>query len=414
MSHTTWDLDPAGRWRQLTVLTVGILLAEAPWFASGAVAPLLRAEWSASGLELSMLTIAVQIGFAAGALALAAIGAADVLPGPRLFVLGCVVAAAANLGFAVLSDGPGSALPYRFVTGAAIAAVYPIAVKLVAGWFRRGRGFAIGLIVGGITVGSALPYLFRAVGVYADLEWRPTVAMASLAAVIGAAVVGLAARSGPFEVPAPRFSPTVALAAIREPSVRLANLGYLGHMWELFAMWTWIPLFLLAAFAAGGLEDPGIASLAAFVVVASGGLGCVVAGAAADRLGRTTVTIAAMALSGSSAILSGMAFGAPAGLVFALAVVWGVTVVADSAQFSSAVSELAPPGTAGSALSLQVASGFLLTSVTILFLGLVDTSSPGAWRAAFAVLALGPLVGIAAMWRLRGRPDATKMANGNR
>jgi MFS family permease len=414
MSQTAWDVDPAGRWRQLTILTVGILLAEAPWFASGAVAPLLRTDWSASGLELSLLTIAVQLGFAAGALALAAIGAADVLPGPRLFVLGCVVAAAANLGFAVLSDGPESALPYRFVTGAAIAAVYPIAVKLVAGWFRRGRGFAIGVIVGGITVGSALPYLFRAVGVYADLEWRPTVAMASLAAVIGAVVVGLAARSGPFEVPAPRFSPTVALAAIREPSVRLANLGYLGHMWELFAMWTWIPLFLLAAFAAGGLEDPGIASLAAFVVVASGGLGCVVAGAAADRLGRTTVTIAAMALSGSSAILSGLAFGAPAGLVFALAIVWGITVVADSAQFSSAVSELAPPGTAGSALSLQVASGFLLTSVTILVLGLVDTSSPGAWRAAFAVLALGPLVGIAAMWRLRGRPDAAKMANGNR
>ena len=414
MSDTAGEPDPAGRWRQLTILTVGILLAEAPWFASGAVAPLLRADWSASGLELSLLTIAVQVGFAVGALALAAVGAADVLPGPRLFVVGCIVAAAANLGFAAVADGPASALPYRFVTGAAIAGVYPIAVKLVAGWFRRGRGLAVGVIVGGLTVGSALPYLFRAIGVYADLEWRPTVALASLAAVVGAVIVGWAGRTGPFDVPAPRFSATVALTAIREPSVRLANLGYLGHMWELFAMWTWIPLFLLAAFAAGGLEDPGIASLAAFVVVASGGVGCVVAGAAADRLGRTAITIVAMALSGSSAILSGLVFGAPAAIVFAVAIVWGITVVADSAQFSSAVSELAPPGTAGSALSLQVASGFLLTSVTILVLGLVDTSSPGAWRVAFAVLALGPVVGIAAMWRLRGRPDALKMANGNR
>ena len=152
-------------------------------------------------------------------------------------------------------------------------------------------------------------------------------------------------------------------------------------------MWTWIPLFLLAAFAVGGLDDPAAASLAAFVVVASGGVGCVVAGAVADRLGRTTVTMGAMAISGASAILSGLAFGAPAPVVLALAIVWGVTVVADSAQFSSAVSELAPPGTAGSALSLQVASGFLLTSVTILFLGLVDTADGTSWRVAFAVLA---------------------------
>ena len=406
--------DPVGRWRQLVVLTIGILLAEAPWFTSAAVAPLLREEWAASGLELSMLTIAVQLGFAGGALALATVGAADVLPGPRLFVLGCIAVAAANLGFAVVAQGPTEALPFRFLTGAGIAAVYPIAVKLVAGWFRRGRGLAIGVIVGGITVGSALPYLFRAVGVYADLEWRPTVAMASVAALLGAVIVGVSARTGPFDVPAPRFSITVALSAIREPSVRLANLGYLGHMWELFAMWTWIPLFLLAAFAAGGLDDPGVASLGAFLVVAAGGIGCVVAGAIADRLGRTTVTMAVMAVSGTSAIVSGLAFGAPAWLVFGVALVWGITVVADSAQFSSAVSELAPPGTAGSALSLQVAGGFLLTSVTILALGLVDTSNAAAWRTAFAVLALGPAVGIIAMWRLRQRPEAVRMANGHR
>ncbi|MDH5243741.1 MAG: MFS transporter, partial [Chloroflexota bacterium] len=167
-------------------------------------------------------------------------------------------------------------------------------------------------------------------------------------------------------------------------------------------------------FAAGGVNDPALASLAAFAVVASGGVGCVVAGAFADRLGRTTVTISAMAASGTSAILCGLLFGAPAALVLAVAIVWGITVVADSAQFSSAVSELSPPGTAGSALSLQVAVGFLLTSVTILVLGLVDTSDPSAWRIGFIVLALGPAVGIAAMWRLRQRPEAVRMASGHR
>ncbi len=406
--------DPPGRWRQLAILAVGILLAEAPWFASGAVSPLLRDEWATTGLELPLLTVAVQLGFAVGALALAAVGAADVLPGRWLFVVGALVAATANVGFAALATDPVSALPFRFLTGVGVAAVYPIGVKLATGWFRRGRGLAVGVVVGCLTIGSALPYLFRAIGVYADLEWRPTVAMASVAALAAALVVGIGARVGPFDVPAPRFSINVALAAIRDPAVRLANLGYLGHMWELFAMWTWIPLFLLAAFSAGGLDDPGLASLAAFLVVAAGGLGCVVAGLVADRLGRTTVTIAAMAASGACAITSGLLFGAPAWLVFVVALAWGVTVVADSAQFSSAVSELAPPGTAGSALSLQVAAGFLLTSVTILILGLIDTTDPAAWRIAFVVLALGPVVGILAMWRLRQRPEALQMASGHR
>ncbi|HSL76436.1 MAG TPA: MFS transporter [Candidatus Limnocylindrales bacterium] len=406
--------EPRERWTQLVILGVGMVLAMSPSFAAAAVAPILRDEWTVGLLDLPFLTVVVQLGFAVGAIGLAVIGAPDVIPAPRLFAIGAVVAAIANLGFGLLATDPSSAIPFRFLTGAALAAVYPVAMKLGAGWFRRDRGLAIGVVNGALTVGVALPFLFRALGAYAGVDWRPVVVAASVAAVAGAVLVGTAARPGPLDIAAPRFSPKIAAAAFREPSVRLASLGYFGHMWELFAMWTWIPIFLLGSFAIAGVTDPAAASLTAFAVVAAGGVGSAVAGAIADRVGRTTTTIVALATSGSSAIVAGLLFGAPIPAIVIVALIWGISVVADSAQFSSAVSELAPPGTAGSALSVQTAVGFTLTSVTILGVGLLDPSGPDTWRLAWAILALGPVVGIVAMIRLRARPDAMKMANGHR
>jgi MFS family permease len=406
--------EAPGRWGQAAILGSAVLLASAPWFSGAAVASSLVDEWSLSGLDLALLTVAVQLGFVAGALTVALTGAADVLPARVLIGIGGAIAAAANLGFALLATDLGTALPWRALTGFGVAAVYPVAIRHLSGWFKSERGLAVGVLVGAITVGASLPHLVRAVGALASVEWQAVVIAVSVAALAGG-LIGLAGvREGPLHIGAQRFSIQLAASAFRETSVRLANFGYLGHMWELYAMWTWVPAFLAASFLAAGSGDAAFASAAAFAIVAAGGVGCIVAGALADRVGRTTLTIAAMAVSGTCAVLIGFLFGATPALIIVLGLVWGVTVVADSAQFSTAVSELAPPGTAGSALALQTASGFLLTGITILGIGLLAPATGAAWQIGFAVLALGPAVGIVAMWRLRRRPEAVKMAGGNR
>jgi MFS family permease len=410
---TTID-EPRERWAQLALISVGIFCAMSPSFASSSVAPILRADWGMDALGVSWLLVAMLVGFSVSAIGLGVIGAPDVIPGPRMFALGALFAGLANLGFAFIAADLPTAMVFRFLTGAGVAAAYPVAMKLTAGWFRRERGLAIGILAGALTLGTASPLLFRAAGVVAGVDWHAVIATASLACFVGAAVVWLGVRTGPFDVPAPHFSLRIAARAYAEPAVRLANFGYLGHMWELFAMWTWVPLYFVASFTAAGVDDPAVASLAAFIVVAGGVVGCVVAGAIADRAGRTATTIAAMAASGTCAVLVGLAFGAPPPVVVLLGIVWGVTIIADSAQFSTAVSELAPPGTAGSALSLQTAVGFVFTSITILLIGFLAPTDEIGWRVAFGLLALGPVAGIIAMWRLRQRPEALAMANGHR
>jgi MFS family permease len=394
----------AGKWRALSLIAAVQVLAMSVWFSASAVVPALRDEWGISSGGAAWLTGAVQIGFVVGALASAILNLADRVPARVLMAMSAAGAGAANAAVAMFAAGIEAAVPLRFLTGVFLAGVYPVGMKLMASWFVRGRGLAIGVLVGALTLGSGSPHLIAAIG---EPPWQAVLLVGSALACVGAGAI-LMVRDGPHAAPGPPLDLRWAANVVRDRPVRLANLGYLGHMWELYAVWTWLPAYLAAS-----LGEGAGASLLAFVAIGVGGLaGAVGAGLVADRLGRTVTTITAMAVSGTCALLAAPLFGAPAAIVTALAIVWGVTVIADSAQFSVAVSELTDIRFVGTALTLQTAAGFLLTVASIRLVG--SLGADWGWRWAFPVLALGPVVGIVAMWRLRADPAAARLAGGAR
>ena len=390
--------DPAGRWLVLLLLSVALLLGMSLWFTAAATATQLAEAWSLEPADVAWLTTTVQLGFVAGTALAAFLNVADLVPARRYFAVSAVAAGLANAAI-LLADGPAAAAVSRFLTGFFLAGVYPPAMKMTATWFRSARGLAIGTVVGALTVGKALPYL---VGSFTAVDYRFVITTASLGALGAAALVAVAYRDGPFAFPAGRFSLALVGTIMRHRETRLAIGGYLGHMWELYAMWAAVSAFMVAHFTTRGFDavaSLSFAGLSSFAVIAVGGVGSVMAGAWADRWGRENVAAGAMAISGMCALAIGWLLHGPTWLVVAVGLVWGFTIVADSAQFSALVTEVSPPHAVGTALTLQTSLGFLLTALSI-WLTFAVTDQFG-WGTAFTLLALGPAVGISQMVLLR-------------
>jgi MFS family permease len=379
-------------WKMLAALAVAEFFGMTLWFSATAVTPVLVDEFHLSPSRAAWLTMAVQAGFVVGTLGSALANLADVLNARVLLFLGAVAGAITNAAVLVAPSAE-AVIALRFATGAALACVYPPGMKLAAGWFRERRGLALGILIGALTLGKAFPHLLTALY---GRAWREPMLLASVLAVIGGLVVLVVVRDGPYVAATARFDPHAIRRIFASRGARMATLGYLGHMWELYAMWTWIAVLATASFTTAGVGNASTAgSLVAFSAIASGTVGCVLAGWFADRLGRAAVATWAMAVSAACAALTVIAYGGSPLWFFLIATVWGFAVVADSAQFSALVSEFAPREHVGTALTIQTCLGFLLTMLTIE--GLPRLAEIVGWRWATLLLVPGPLLGIIAM-----------------
>ena len=379
------------------LLVIAELLGMSLWFTASAVTPYLQDRWGLDATEAGWLTTVVQLGFVAGTAIAALLNLADIWPARWYVATSALLAAICN-SLVIALDDYRIALIARFATGLFLAGVYPPGMKMMATWFVQNRGLAIGALVGGITVGKAAPYLIRALDISANF----VMLSASAAAALGGLMIALWYREGPHTFERRAFSWSLVGTVVRHRETRLAIGGYLGHMWELYAMWTLVAVFFFDYFVARGSSSASsVASsgIVAFLVIAAGGVGCVVAGRWADRLGRARITIWSMLVSGTCSLIIGWLLHAPVALVLALALIWGFAVVADSAQFSALVTEVAPKHAVGTALTLQTSLGFLLTAFTIWLA--IRLHEMWDWRIAFGMLAIGPALGILAMRRLQ-------------
>ena len=405
-------LDPAktSPWFALSIISICLVGAMSTWFSGTVILPELTLRSGLGESEMVWLTNAVQLGFVIGAIVLAFFNLSDSMPLILLIAFSCTLAAIANL-LLIWTDTPLSIIAVRLLTGVALSGVYPSVVKLIATWFQKSRGVAMGVIIGALTLGSAAPHFFRAMT--PDTDWLIVIWVSSLMTFLAGMILVFFVSEGPFYFARTRFKPSQIIQVLNNKPLALVNIGYLGHMWELYAMWAWILTF--AHFLLNDFDwvPFGAPEYFSFFIVSIGAIGCVIAGYLSDIYGRCYITAALMLVSGSCAFSIGFLVNTSPFLVGLIALLWGLTIIADSGQFSAAVTELSEPNLVGTALTVQMAIGFGITMITI-WLVPVFAQLFGGFQWMFLLLAPGPFIGAIAMLLLRRHPQSEKLALGKR
>ncbi|MGB8953707.1 MAG: MFS transporter [Candidatus Aminicenantales bacterium] len=382
--------------RALFLISLSVLLASSVWFSGTAAAPVLKKIWGLSDVQSSWLTISVQLGFITGTFLYALLNLADIFNSRKVFFFSALFGAAFNAALALTADGLSTALTFRFFTGMALAGIYPVGMKIVTQWFRSGLGWRLGVMVGALTLGTAVPYLIFAIG--AEIPWRYLMIAASVLAAFGGGIVFLGVPDGPYLRESPPFDIRAAFRIFKFRQFRLQAFGYFGHMWELYSFWGLISFYLAASLSRRTAHFSNALPLISFLAIGFGIFGCVGGGWISRWIGEKTVALASLAASGFFCALSGFIFDLSPTLLVILALLWGVVVVSDSPQFSALAALYCPPEYTGTAFTIQNGIGFGITVISIQFIAWV--SGYVGWRWAFVFLAVGPLLGSVSLARL--------------
>ena len=378
--------------RILPVIVVSQFAGTSLWFAGNAVLPDLQRAWGIGADALSYVTSAVQLGFIAGTLAFAFFAVSDRHSPRQVFFWCSLLGAACNLGVYALAEGLTSLLVLRFLTGFFLAGIYPVGMKIAAGWYQRGLGTAIGFLVGALVLGTAFPHLLKGMG--HTLAWEAVTIAVSATAALGGVLMLLFVPDGPYTSQGTTFDPRAFGTIFRSRAFRASVYGDFGHQWELYAFWAFVPVLLAAHVAQAGGPALNV-PLWSFWVIGAGALGCAVGGLVSLKTGSARVAFAQLAVSGSCCVVSPLLFHAPTAVYLAFMLVWGITIVGDSPQYSTMNAQNAPKALVGSALTIANCIGFAITIPSIQLLGLLAPRIDPAYLC--LPLAIGPLLGLIAL-----------------